>query len=118
MDVARPCEGVDACSYSASVGRRHHAAAGLSPPLLTINHAEAASTTSPAGADATIRFDPADAAAFDRIASANFGKQIAIVMFAHVLVAPTVTATHYNEVASVSGVDAQTVANMVASLNG
>jgi preprotein translocase subunit SecD len=66
-----------------------------------------------------LTFEPADGAAFDRqIGSLYYQHQVAIVMFGRVLEAPTINATQFNGQATISGLDPQTEANVVAALTG
>ena len=59
-----------------------------------------------------------DSVAFNELAARYLERQVAIVMFGRVLMAPTIQAAQYNGTAQILPVDPQTAANVIAALSG
>lgn len=57
-----------------------------------------------------------DAGSFDRMAEANLGKQVAIVMFRRVISAPTINAIEFNGGMQISGISLEQASLLKASL--
>lgn len=91
----------------------------LAPAQLTVTHAGVSADRRPGG-DVVVDFvlDPPDAAAFDRVATENYQRQVALVMFGQVQSAPTINAMQFNGRGQISGMSLEQAANVKAALGG
>ncbi len=91
----------------------------LGPVVLTITHA-AVNAQPGLNNELTldVTFNQADSVAFNEMAARYLERQVAIVMFGRVLMAPTIQAAQYNGTAQILPVDPQTAANVIAALSG
>jgi preprotein translocase subunit SecD len=62
--------------------------------------------------------DPADAASFDQLAQANYGRQVALVMFGQVLSAPTIHATSFGGRGQITDLTLDQAARAAGALTG
>jgi hypothetical protein len=93
----------------------------LGPAAMTITSATVEPESDVSGLQVSVILGPGDAASLDRLASANYQKQVAMVMFGKVLASPTINATQFNGqmvISSPNGFDPQTAANIKAALAG
>ena len=86
----------------------------------TVTHAAARAEVDPSTGEleVSVTLDAADAAAFDRLASADYQRQVATVMFGRVLSAPMINATQFDGRLVLTPIDPQTAANVIVALAG
>lgn len=91
----------------------------LGPAQLSIGRSRARVTADQSGRSAVVFAVPAGvAAAFDRLARADYHQQVAVVMFGRVMAAPEVNSTSFHGSGVISGLDPATAAKVAAALDG
>jgi hypothetical protein len=91
----------------------------LGPAALSVTHAQTTPTQDQAGqVQLNFTLDASDAARFDQLAQANYQRQVAVVMFGHVLSAPTIRATSFGGQGQITGLTVDQAAHAAAALNG
>ena len=91
----------------------------LAPAQLTIARVARVEVDDYARGSLDVTLEPSDGAAFDKdIGGFDYQHQVAIVMFGRVLAAPTINATQFGGQVTISGLDPQTEANVLAALSG
>jgi len=91
----------------------------LGPTLVAIHRATAHQDQGPDGITIALDLSPADGTAVRSALSGQVGRQLAMVMFARVLSAPTVNDPSYTtDSIAITSLDPQTAANVIKSLAG
>ena len=91
----------------------------LGPAGLTVTKAKADAVHGIGGTvNVELQFSSADARLFDDLGSANYQRQVAVVMFGEVLSAPQINATQFNGRAEISGLTPEQAGKVIAALSG
>jgi hypothetical protein len=114
---SRPAENPPA-DQPALLGGRDGTCYDLEPAALTVDRAEARPEPQPDGAAVGLQLDAADTRLLRRLLEERFQKQIAMVMFGAVQSAPVVHDATTDGAIVVAGIDPQTAADIIKSLDG